>query len=130
DEFTPISGERIQEKQPIIVNESIHYLREISSIVRQYHTNVDKQSELARHVYQLTGTKEVMQDEAIQHAIDERITEYEEEMSQKAKRLLHSFASLQEMYNQEEFTFKVREKEIKMAITTTSLSGLRIPKVK
>src|SRR5699024_1300359 len=77
----------------------------------------------------LTGTKNMLQEEMIQRAMDEQIFQYENEMDHKAKYLLDSYEALREKYDQDQFTFKIRDKEISMDITTTSLSGLRIPKV-
>ncbi len=118
-----------KEKQPIIPNDSIHYLREISETIQTYHEVTDKESDRARKLYQLTGTKEMLKDEVLQHSIEEKIVAYREEMDSKLIALLDTFEKTKEAYSQDTLCFQVRDKSIEMELTTTSLSGLSIPKV-
>src|SRR5690625_4475937 len=113
----------------IIHAERAHYLREISSTVRQYHNRVNDQSTVARKLYQLHGTKELIQDEVTQNKIDQTIDRYETKLNNEEKQLLNTWESTKEMYRGDTMTFPVRDKEIKIDITTTSLSGTTIPKI-
>lgn len=119
-----------EERKTIIPNDRIHYLREISSTIRSYHDRVKKQSDIARKLYQLQGTKRLIEDETIKTKIDETIEAYEVKLSNEAEQLLSSWDDTKELYDGETFTYQVRDKEISIDITTTSLSGLTIPKVK
>src|SRR5690625_1284571 len=119
----------IAEKQNMIItNERRHYLREIATHVRDYHKNVEKQSVIARKLYQLGGTKEIL-GEGNHENIDKAIESYEEELNPKSKKLLNSWDETKERYAGEKMSYTVRNKEFEMDIVTESLSGLKVPKV-
>jgi len=119
----------IAEKQNMIItNERRHYLREIATHVRDYHKNVKKQSDIARKLYQLEGTKEIL-GEGNHENVDKAIESYEEELNPKSKKLLNSWDETKERYAGEKMSYTVRNKEFEMDIVTESLSGLKVPKV-
>ncbi|WP_047983943.1 fused isobutyryl-CoA mutase/GTPase IcmF [Ornithinibacillus californiensis] len=120
----------ISEKQNLIItNERRHYLREISSHVRNYHKLAKEQSEIARSLYQLHGALQLVDDEGALAPLKTTCTTYEAKLSPQAKQLLESWDQTKESYTGDTITFKVRDKEIKMELTTESLAGLKIPKV-
>ncbi|WP_100009863.1 fused isobutyryl-CoA mutase/GTPase IcmF [Lentibacillus sediminis] len=120
----------IAEKQNMIItNERRHYLREIAQHVRGYHENTNKQSEIARKLYQLEGAKEALEDEQTLETIDQTIDQYAEQLEPRAKKLLDGWEETKEKYSQETMTFPIRDKEIEMDIVTESISGLKVPKV-
>ncbi|MGY0691162.1 fused isobutyryl-CoA mutase/GTPase IcmF [Virgibacillus sp. FSP13] len=127
---TDFNRNTIAEKQNMIItNERRHYLREIATHVRNYHSNTEKQSDIARKLFQLEGVKETIDDDNVVKTIDQTIEAYEEKLDPRAKKLLDSWDETKERYSQEKMTFSVRDKEIDMDIVTESLSGLKIPKV-
>ncbi|MBD1221505.1 fused isobutyryl-CoA mutase/GTPase IcmF [Virgibacillus halodenitrificans] len=120
----------IAEKQNMIItNERRHYLREISTHVRSYHKHTKNQSEIARKIYQLEGAKEVLEEDEVQTVIDQSLEKYNEQLDARSRKLLDSWDETKESYSKDKMTFKVRDKEIEMDLTTESLSGLKIPKV-
>ena len=130
DEKVDFDRTIISEKQnSIINNDRRHYLREIAAHIRNYHERIDKQSNIARKLYQLEGTKKILDDTNVLEVIDQRIDEYREQLDPEAKKLLNSWDKLKESYRGDTMIFSVRNKEIEMDITTESLSGLKIPKV-
>lgn len=130
DEKIDFDRNVISEKQNrIISNDRRYYLLEIATYIRNYHQHTKKHSEIARKLYQLEGTKEVMEDAPVKEAIDQTIDQYKEQLDPQLKKMLESWEALKESYQGDTMTFKVRDKEIKMDITTESLSGLKIPKV-
>ncbi|MCM3398826.1 methylmalonyl-CoA mutase family protein [Oceanobacillus profundus] len=130
DEKIDFDRNVISEKQNrIISNDRRYYLLEIATYIRNYHQHTKKHSDIARKLYQLEGTKEVMEDASVKEAIDQTIDQYKEQLDPQLKKMLESWEALKESYQGDTMTFKVREKEIKMDITTESLSGLKIPKV-
>ncbi|ALX49866.1 fused isobutyryl-CoA mutase/GTPase IcmF [Lentibacillus amyloliquefaciens] len=130
EESVDFERHKIAEKQNMIItNERRHYLREISQHVRGYHENAEKQSDLARKLYQLEGAKNVLDDEADTDVIDEAIQSHQDKMDPPAKRMLDSWDDLQEQYSGDKMTYKVRNKEIEMDLKIESISGLNIPKV-
>ncbi len=118
-----------KKNKTIIPSGQIHYLREIASLVRSYHEVVATESNIARQLYQLTGAKGLLHDKTVETALDEQIKRTETAFDQKAHRLLHTWEDLQEQYNREQMRFKIRDKETVIHLTTTSLSGLKVPKV-
>ncbi|UJL48337.1 cobalamin-dependent protein [Virgibacillus sp. NKC19-16] len=118
-----------QKQNMIITNERRHYLREIATHVRNYHDYTEKQSNIARKLYQLEGTKEIVDVENAKTAIDQTIDQYQEDLDPKAKKLLDSWDETQERYGQEKMTFSIRGKDIEMNTVTESISGTKIPKV-
>lgn len=120
----------IAEKQNMIItNERRHYLREIATHVRSYHKHTKNQSEIARKIYQLEGAKEVLEEDEVQTVIDQSLEKYNEQLDARSRKLLDSWDETKESYSKDKMTFKVRDKEIEMDLTTESLSGLKIPKV-
>ncbi|WP_042143924.1 fused isobutyryl-CoA mutase/GTPase IcmF [Paucisalibacillus sp. EB02] len=120
----------ISEKQNLIItNERRHYLREIASHVRNYHKNATEQSEIARKMYQLQGALKLVEDDMVKDSLRSTYTTYEAKLHPNAKKLLESWDTTKESYTGDTMTFKVRDKEINMELTTESLAGLKIPKV-
>lgn len=143
---------RIAEKHNrIIPNDRRHYLREIADYVRKYHEDAEKQSTIARKLYQLDGAIKTIEHEEMTETLNEEMAaatevksfkredvltnlkqtldRYEEQLNPTAKKLLDSWDALKDRYSGDKMTFQVRNKEIEMDITTESLSGLKIPKV-
>src|SRR5699024_7865856 len=97
--------------------------------VRNYHKKTKEQSDVARKLYQLHGTKNIVDDEYAEKTIEDAIATYESELDGNARKLLDSWDETKEKYSQEKMTFPIRNKEIEMDIVTESISGLKIPKV-
>src|SRR5699024_4208606 len=123
-------GDKTSEKQNMIItNERRHYLLEIATHVRNYHKNVENQSEVARKLFQLHGAKQAVQDEQTEQLLEKTIEKYEEKLDASSKKLLQSWDEMKEKYAQETMRFPVRNREIEVDIQTESLAGLKIPKV-
>lgn len=121
-------------KQNIIIPpEREQYLQDIAKTVRDYHEYADKQAELARKCFQLHGTLRVLKeqqsnDELIAH-LESLQTAYERKLSPETKRILDGWEELKKTYAAKEYVMNIRGKEITTELTTTSLSGIDIPKV-
>src|SRR5699024_3994489 len=94
-----------QKQNMIITNERRHYLREISTYIRNYHEKTEKQSDTARKLYQLIGTKHIVDDENAAGAIENAIETHESELDDHSKQLLDSWDDTKEKYAQETMTF-------------------------
>ncbi|HEU4963019.1 MAG TPA: fused isobutyryl-CoA mutase/GTPase IcmF [Bacilli bacterium] len=117
-------------KNYIIPPERTQYMGEIVSAIHDYKKHVDAQVEIARKLFQLKGTRELFADNAeFQAAIDAQIEAHEAKLHPEAKRLLDNWPQLKEQYAADELITKIRDKEIRTVLYTTSLSGTRIPKV-
>ncbi|AOV08855.1 fused isobutyryl-CoA mutase/GTPase IcmF [Sporosarcina ureilytica] len=122
------------EKQNVIIpTERIHYLREISTVVREYHKKSKVQEELARKYFQLEGSIQALQEQSSENALITTLQSLAdsvyEELTAESKRILKNWETLKENYAGDEFVTKIRDREIKTLLQTTSLSGLKIPKI-
>jgi len=101
------------------------YLAEIAEGVRGYHEFSAKQAKLARERQQLAATQQMIGAPlpAIAEALQAR------PLDPEAKSLLDSWPEVVKAYSGDERVVKVRDKEIRTALTTASLSGSHIPKV-
>ncbi|BAU26432.1 methylmalonyl-CoA mutase [Aneurinibacillus soli] len=130
-----ISGDQKSKKNYIIPSDRIHYLAEIANTTRDYKKFTEQQVQIARKLYQLKGTKEEfakqtgeMAEELLKQ-LDVCIAHYEEKVHPETKKILDNWSSIKEAYRQDELVTKVRDKEIRTQLYTTSLSGTRISKV-
>ncbi|MEJ8777022.1 fused isobutyryl-CoA mutase/GTPase IcmF [Pseudogracilibacillus sp. ICA-222130] len=130
EEEIPFQDDSTVERRTIIPNDHIHYLREISETVRKYHKHVEKQSNIARQLYQLEGTKEMVHEDEISVLLEPYKDKLMQELERETEEMLERWGHLQERYEKDIYTFKVRDKTVELPLTTTSLSGLKIPKVK
>lgn len=124
---------KTQKQDVIIPNNRRYYLREIADTVRNYHKKASQQVELARKLYQLEGTiHQVLEntpDDALVKSLESLAESVRGELSAESKRILENWEKFKESYASEEFVTKVRDKEIRTLLKTTSLSGTKIPKV-
>ncbi|WP_152656896.1 fused isobutyryl-CoA mutase/GTPase IcmF [Oceanobacillus sp. CFH 90083] len=129
EEETSFERHVVSEKQnQIITNERRHYLREIASYVRNYDKRAEKQRFIASKLYRLKGAREDVGEEAAA-ALDQAVRLAEQQLDGDARQLLDNWETLKMSYLGDTFTFKVRDKEITIDLTTESLAGLKIPKV-
>ncbi len=127
---TTFTKTSIVEKQNLIIpNERKQYLRDIVRMVTGYHTKAEEQGEIARKLYQLKGTLSEVEAEDLRAELEKVIASYEKKLTPENREKLENWDKLKEQYNQDQFTFQVRNKEITMELKTESLSGLKIPKV-
>jgi len=122
------------EKQDVIIpNDRRFYLREIVETVRNYHKKAEQQSELATRLYQIEGTIKELKaknpDEALIKSLETLAEGIKNELTPESKRILENWEKLKEAYSKDEMVTKVRDKEIRTLLSTTSLSGTKIPKV-
>ncbi|OCA88819.1 fused isobutyryl-CoA mutase/GTPase IcmF [Pseudobacillus wudalianchiensis] len=122
------------EKQNVIIpNDRRYYLREITETVRRYHQKAEEQEHLARRLFQLEGalTEAKANDagEEVIRPLETYKAAIEEQLTTESKKILAGWKELREQYAASEYVTKIRDKEIVTELTTTSLSGLKIPKV-
>ncbi|MCZ2258727.1 fused isobutyryl-CoA mutase/GTPase IcmF [Sporosarcina sp. G11-34] len=117
----------------IIPTKRLHYLREISDAVRGYHKKSQVQEELARKLFQLQGTIAIVNkkspDDVLVDSLQSLADSVNEELTPESKQILANWDALKESYSGEELVTKVREREIRTILRTTSLAGLKIPKI-
>lgn len=120
------------EKIYIIPPARTRYLSEISECIRKYNQDVTTQSDIAQRMY---GLKLAMaeaynaKDDAVIKSLEVLYKSLEEQLSVPNRKIIESWEQKVQRYRDEFYSFKVRDKEIKIATHTESLSHLQIPKI-
>lgn len=131
----PLVGVRHSTNQtPIVPPARTRYLAEISDTVRGYKKAVREQARLAREIQQLRASAEMLRidkperSRAAEAVIDlAQVRELDQDPG--ARKLLQQWPDMQKAYSGDEYVVKIRDKEIRTALTTKSLSGTVIRKV-
>ncbi|WP_300659055.1 fused isobutyryl-CoA mutase/GTPase IcmF [Hydrogenophaga sp.] len=119
---------------PIVPPARTRYLAEISDTVRGYKKKAIDQARLAREIQQLNASATMLRVEkpersrAAEAVIDlAQLRELDQDPA--ARKLLVQWPDMQKAYAGDEYVVKIRDKEIRTALTTKSLSGTVIRKV-
>ncbi|WP_426396517.1 fused isobutyryl-CoA mutase/GTPase IcmF [Ralstonia sp. R-29] len=111
----------------------VRYLAELADTVRGYHRRVQMQSCLARERQQLQASRLMLEraGASVQtlSALDKQAAERDAQLGATERKLLAMWPDLRRAYSGEEYVVKIRDKEIRTALTHTTLSGTVIRKV-
>ncbi|WP_309638920.1 fused isobutyryl-CoA mutase/GTPase IcmF [Methylibium sp.] len=119
---------------PIVPAARTRYLAEISDTVRGYKRRARGQAALAREAQQLRAAARMLTAgkpdkpraaEAAANLAEER----EARLDGDARKLLGQWPEMQIAYAGDEYVVKIRDKEIRTALVTTTLSGTKVRKV-
>ncbi|MGF6272037.1 methylmalonyl-CoA mutase [Massilia sp. UYP11] len=120
-------------KNVIVPPARSRYLAEIADTVRGYHRTVGKQVQLARERQQLQEAKRMLaaagKGVAQSADLDDLIAERDNAMDGEARALVAAWPQLQATYAGEEHVVKIRDKEIRTRLISTTLSGNPVRKV-
>jgi len=135
DSVLPAVAVRASTNQSAIVPAArTRYLAEISDTVRGYKARARAQAQLAREIQQLRASARMLQEanpdkvravEAVLGLAEER----SKRLAPDPAQLLDAWPQLRAAYAGSELVVQVRDKEIRTALTTSSLSGTTIRKV-
>ena len=119
---------------PIVPAARARYLAEISDTVRAYKLRSRAQARLAREAQQLREAARMLAEDKPERARATEATadlaiKREAKLDTDVRDLLAQWPAMQAAYRGEEFVVKVRDKEIRTQLTTTSLSGTVVRKV-
>jgi methylmalonyl-CoA mutase len=119
---------------PIVPGARVRYLAEISDTVRGYKRHAVAQSRIARQVQQLRATAGMLQtDKPERHRAVEAVNDIaqtrEALLDGHSRKLLAMWPAMQQAYAGDEYVVKIRGREIRTALTHTTLSGNKIRKV-
>ena len=131
----PTAGVRHSTNQsPVVPAARTRYLAEISDTVRGYKKRAITQGQLAREVQQLKAAAAMLKIDkpgrapAAEAALD-LAGHRKARMDADARALLSQWPDMQAAYAGDEYVVKIRDKEIRTALVTKSLSGTPIRKV-
>jgi methylmalonyl-CoA mutase len=119
---------------PIVPGARVRYLAEIADGVRGYKQRARAQARLAREIQQLRESGRMLgeanpdKSNAVE-ALNELAVKREATLDPHAKKLLAMWPQMRKSYAGDEYVVKIRDKEIRTALTTQSLSGTKIRKV-
>ena len=140
----------------IIPAARVRYLAEIAETVRAHHQWAAAQAGIARERQALKMSREMLGEitsyerplqasghvadnenaehldqsvRAARHALDALLAERDKALDPRARKLLDMWPQTKAAYAGDEYVVKIRGKEIRTALTTTSLSGTRVRKV-
>ena len=119
---------------PIVPSARGRYPAEIAETVRGYKKRSLAQARLAREVQQLRASARMLGEtkadkNSAVDALTQLAAERETWLDASARKLLAMWPDMQRAYAGDEYVVKIRDKEIRTALTTQSLSGTRIRKV-
>jgi methylmalonyl-CoA mutase len=116
---------------PIVPGARARYLADIADTVRGYKKQARAQAALAREIQQLRATERMLTGHpaAALVAVDTEATQRQARQDPRASQLLGQWPEMQRAYAGDEFVVTVRDKEIRTALTSVSLSGSKIRKV-
>jgi methylmalonyl-CoA mutase len=119
---------------PIVPGARVRYLADIADTVRGYKRQAREQAGLAREIQQLRAAARMLAEgkpdkpRAAEAAIN-LAEQREAKQDPRAKKLLAMWPDMQRSYAGDEYVVKIRDKEIRTALTHTTLSGNKIRKV-
>ncbi len=131
----PIAATRHSTHQtPIIPAARGRYLAEIADTVRGYHRRVELQTALAREAQQLRASGRMLRAAnpnkvAAVEAVNDLAEQREAKMLPAARKLLAMWPQMQQAYAGREYVVKIRDREMRTALTHTTLSGTTVRKV-
>ncbi|MDB5872242.1 MAG: methylmalonyl-CoA mutase, large subunit [Ramlibacter sp.] len=119
---------------PVVPAARTRYLAEISDTVRSYKKRAREQAKLAREIQQLRAAAAMLRvgkpDKArASEAAEDLAVQRDQAQDPAARKLLGQWPQMQKAYSGDEYVVKIRDKEIRTALTTKSLSGTTIRKV-
>lgn len=116
----------------IIPPHRVRYLSEIAETVRTYNKWAEDQSNIAEKLHNLAGSMEMLNEKDKESDTSSLKSIYDKLVRSLDPNNLHSLKQWDEKkkkYKDEFFSFKIRDKELKIATHTESLAHTKIPKV-
>lgn len=133
------AADEMSEKIYIIPPNRVRYLAEISEENDRFEKWVEEQSGIARNLFNLDGTMALLKEQAASHdpdsyrdhlaALNAMREDQQRRLAPENQDLLAAWEEKKEKYTGEYFTYQVRQKEIKVANYTESLSHTKMRKI-
>ncbi len=119
---------------PIVPPQRTRYLAEISDTVRGYKKRAHEQAKLAREIQQLRESVRMLHEDdpersGAKKTVERVAEEREAKQDKRSRKLLDMWPQMQKAYAGDEYVVKIRDRELRTKLTTTSLSGTKIRKV-
>jgi len=126
-------SERVSRTHYIIPPDQVGYLGDITKTVRGYRRQVAEQTSAARQLFQLQGSRDLLlagePASELTARFDAAIAACQDRLSPENRKFLAGWPELKKSYREPVMVTKVRDKEIRTELFTTTLSGTAIPRV-
>ncbi len=121
-------------QSPVVPAARVRYLADISDTVRGHKARARAQAVLAREVQQLRAAAVMLQSanprkHSAVDAANVLATQRETQLGARERKLLGQWPEMRKAYAGDEYVVRIRDKEIRTALVTKSLSGTPIRKV-
>ena len=119
------------QQTPIVPAQRTRYLAEIAEAVRTYKRGALDQARIARERQQLLAAQVMLHRECKESNanLTSLAAQREGRLTSASRHLLGQWSDLRQAYSGDEYVVKIRDREIRTPLTTTSLSGTKIRKV-
>ncbi len=109
------------------------YLADIAETVRDHHRRTTEQAELARQRQHLTTSRQLLEEQGADEdaiaSLDRAIDGVDDELDEDVAALLAEWPDVVETYAGDEYTYRVRDRELRAPLTRETLSGSKVPRV-
>ena len=117
------------EKQYIIPPSRIRYLSEIKEVIERYDQETLDQADIARLYQDFQATQSYLSKNEGEIDLTEHIEKLRQQLTTESLSVINGWADKKEAYAQDQFSYKVRDKEITVDNYTSTLSHNKVPKV-
>ncbi|ACB36098.1 methylmalonyl-CoA mutase, large subunit [Leptothrix cholodnii SP-6] len=129
-----VSTRHSTHQTPVVPGARVRYLAEIADSVRGYKARARKQARIAREIQQLRESARMLKESIPEKhracdALEEQAVLREAQLDPAARKLLAMWPDMQKAYAGDHYVVKIRDKELRTALTHTTLSGNKIRKV-
>lgn len=127
--------DEMSEKVFVIPPSRTRYLSEISENNRNYDQWAEEQAKIAQKLYALNKSEETLSelnlsgDAQVSESLSKAKEKLNLDLDPRNSKLIEEWPEKKKRYQDDIYTFKVRDKELKIATHTESLSHSKIPKV-
>lgn len=119
-----------QEETTIIPSKRIRYLSEIVEINHGYDALLKEQASVARKLYHLSSTHFLLKsDEHCAQVIEKAMIKTKKELSEDNQIFINNWENFTSEMKEDQYTYLVRGKEIKVETKAISLAHLKFPKI-
>ena len=126
-----VETKQSSQSRAIVPAGRVRYLAEIADSVRGYHRHVEEQTRIAREHQHLREARRLIGDEcgSTCKLLDGAIHTRHAALDSRSRKLLEMWPAMRAAYAGDEYVVKIRDREIRTALTHETLSGTKVRKV-
>ena len=117
------------ESSVIIPPQRVRYLSEIAENNRFYDKKVNEYSEIASNIYAISKAINLIDEDHLREELKKRYDLEIKKLQPEDWSTIESWNDIKQLYSNDEFVYKVRNREIKVKTFSESLSHTKVPKI-